>query len=98
MGHGWTYSAHPISAAAGIANLKYLDDMHLIPNVKKVGQYMLDELNNAFNSHPFVGEVRGEGMIAALEFLEDKKKLKFFDPSKKIGMKISNNLLKAGVS
>lgn len=97
LGHGWTYSAHPISAAAGVANLKCLDDMNLIANVKEVGKYMLDELNNAFSSHPFVGEVRGEGMIASLEFLEDKKQLKFFDPEKKIGMQISNNLLKEGV-
>ena len=71
--------------------------MNLIANVKEVGKYMLDELNNAFSSHPFVGEVRGEGMIASLEFLEDKKQLKFFDPEKKIGMQISNNLLKEGV-
>ena len=89
IGHGWTYSAHPICAAAGVANLKYLDDMNLISNVKEVGQYLLDELNNAFNNHPLVGEVRGEGMIAALEFLENKEKIKFFDASKKIGLKVT---------
>ena len=97
IGHGWTYSAHPICAAAGVANLKYLDDMNLITNVKEVGQYLLDELNNAFNNHPLVGEVRGEGMIAALEFLENKEKIKFFDTSKKIGLKVAANLLKEGV-
>jgi len=97
IGHGWTYSAHPICAAAGVANLKYLDDMNLISNVKEVGQYLLDELNNAFNNHPLVGEVRGEGMIAALEFLENKEKIKFFDTSKKIGLKVAANLLKEGV-
>jgi len=97
IGHGWTYSAHPICAAAGIANLKCLDEMNLINNVKEVGKYLLDELNNAFNNHPLVGEVRGEGMLAALEFLENKEELKFFDPSKKIGMQVANNLLKEGV-
>ena len=97
IGHGWTYSAHPICAAAGVANLKCLDDMNLINNVKEVGQYLLDELNNAFNNHPLVGEVRGEGMLAALEFLENKEELKFFDPSKKIGMQVATNLLKEGV-
>jgi len=97
IGHGWTYSAHPICSAAGVANLKCLDDMNLINNVKEVGQYMLDELNNAFNNHPLVGEIRGEGMLAALEFLENKEQIKFFDPSKKIGMQVSTNLLKEGV-
>jgi len=97
IGHGWTYSAHPICAAAGVANLKYLDDMNLINNVNEVGRYLLDELNNAFNNHPLVGEVRGEGMLAALELLENKEELKFFDPSKKIGIQVATNLLKEGV-
>lgn len=97
IGHGWTYSAHPISAAAGIANLQLVDSMNLISNVKDVGKYLLDELKNAFDSHPLVGEVRGVGMLASLEFLENKNDLKFFDPSKKIGMQVSTNLLKQGV-
>ena len=97
IGHGWTYSAHPISAAAGIANLQLVDNLDLISNVKNVGKYMLDELKNAFDSHPLVGEVRGDGMLASLEFLENKDNLKFFDPAKKIGMQVSANLLKEGV-
>ena len=97
IGHGWTYSAHPISAAAGVANLKLVDKMNLISNVNEVGKYLLAELQNAFSSHPIVGEVRGDGMLASLEFLEDKDNLKFFDPSKKIGMQVSSNLLKEGI-
>lgn len=97
IGHGWTYSAHPISAAAGVANLKLVDKMNLISNVNEVGKYLLAELKNAFSSHPIVGEVRGDGMLASLEFLEDKDNLKFFDPSKKIGMQVSSNLLKEGI-
>ena len=97
IGHGWTYSAHPICVAAGVANLKLVDKMNLISNVNEVGKYLLDELKNAFSSHPLVGEVRGDGMLASLEFLEDKDGLKFFDPNKKIGMQVSSNLLKEGV-
>ena len=97
IGHGWTYSAHPISAAAGVANLKLVDKMNLISNVNEVGKYLLDELKNAFSSHPLVGEVRGDGMLASLEFLEDKNNLKFFDPSKKIGMQVSSNLFKENI-
>ena len=97
IGHGWTYSAHPICVAAGVANLKLVDKMNLISNVNEVGKYLLDELKNAFSLHPLVGEVRGDGMLASLEFLEDKDGLKFFDPNKKIGMQVSSNLLKEGV-
>ena len=97
IGHGWTYSAHPIGAAAGVANLQLVDKMNLVSNAKEVGKYLLDELKNAFDSHPLVGEVRGDGMLASLEFLENKESLKFFDPAKKIGMQVSTNLLKEGV-
>jgi len=97
IGHGWTYSAHPIGAAAGVANLQLVDKMNLVSNAKEVGKYLLDELKNAFDSHPLVGEVRGDGMLASLEFLENKESLKFFDPAKKIGMQVSANLLKEGV-
>ena len=38
IGHGWTYSAHPICAAAGVANLKLLDSLDLIANAKNVGR------------------------------------------------------------
>jgi len=97
LGHGWTYSSNPVSCAAGIANLKYLDNHNLISNVNNVGQYLGDELKNAFNDHPLVGEVRGEGLLFALEFLENKEHLKFFNPSKKIGLQVSSALLKEGV-
>ena len=97
IGHGWTYSAHPICAAAGVANLKYLDDANLIENVKQIGPYFLNELKNALADHIYIAEIRGEGLLAAIEFAEDKKSLKFFDPSKKIGPQIATMLLKEGV-
>jgi len=97
IGHGWTYSAHPLCAAAGVANLKYLDDANLIENVKQIGPYFLNELKNALADHMYIAEIRGEGLLTAIEFAEDKKSLKFFDPSKKIGPQIATMLLKEGV-
>ena len=62
-----------------------------------MGRYLIDELKNEFSSHPFVGEVRGEGMIAAIEFMENKNQLQFFDPSKKIGIQLAAKLLDEGI-
>ena len=73
IGHGWTYSAHPIGASAGIANLKLIDDLKLVTNAREVGKYFNSKLKEAFENHPNVGQVRGEGMIAALEFVQSKK-------------------------
>ncbi len=97
IGHGWTYSGHPIGAAAGVANLKYLDNANLIENVKNVGPYFLNKLKDSLEGHKNIAEVRGEGLLLAVEFAEDINTLKFFDPSKKIGAQIASLLMKHGV-
>lgn len=97
IGHGWTYSAHPICAAAGVANLELIDELGLVENAGTVGAYFRKELTDALAGHANVGEVRGDGMLAAVEFVEDKDDRKFFDPSQKVGPKVSAALLERGV-
>jgi L-2,4-diaminobutyrate transaminase len=97
IGHGWTYSAHPICAAAGVANLKLIDDLNLIENAKLVGAYLNETMKDALGDHANVGEIRGEGLLCAIEFVEDKANTKFFDPSRKIGPMVSAAMLERGV-
>lgn len=93
IGHGWTYSAHPIGAAAGVANLKLIDDLNLIENAGSVGAYLNQSMQDALSAHANVGDVRGEGMLCAVEFVKDKDSRTFFDAADKIGPKISAALL-----
>ena len=97
IGHGWTYSAHPIGAAAGVANLKLIDELGLVAAAGKTGAYLNAALADAVGGHAQVAEVRGEGMIAAVEFMEDPEKGTFFDPSKTVGASVSAALLEQGV-
>lgn len=97
IGHGWTYSAHPIGAAAGVANLVLIDKLGLVENAGSMGAYLNAQLAATFADHPHVGDVRGEGMIAAVEFVEDKDAHRFFDPARKIGPAIAGALAKRGV-
>ncbi|WP_404863744.1 aspartate aminotransferase family protein [Georhizobium sp. MAB10] len=97
IGHGWTYSAHPIGAAAGVANLKLVDDLGLVENAGTVGAYLNEKMKDAVADHPQVGDVRGEGMLCAVEFVDDKASRKFYDPSRKIGPAVSAAVLKQGV-
>ncbi len=97
IGHGWTYSAHPLGAAAGVANLKLVDEMGLLENTRKVGPELLGALSDAVGSHKNVAEVRGEGLLAAVEFHEDVDARKAFDPSKKMGPKLAAALAARGV-
>ncbi|MFT7146396.1 MAG: L-2,4-diaminobutyrate transaminase [Yoonia sp.] len=93
MGHGWTYSAHPIGAAAGVANLKLIDDLDLITNAGAVGAYLQQSMKDALSGHANVGDIRGEGMLCAVEFVKDKANRVFFNAADKIGPQISATLL-----
>lgn len=97
IGHGWTYSAHPIGAAAGIANLKLIDELGLVKNAGETGNYFWQTMREAVGDHPNVGEVRGEGMLCAVELVADKEKRQFFDASEGKGAKVVAAMLKRGV-
>lgn len=97
IGHGWTYSAHPIGAAAGVANLKLVDSLGLVKNARETGGHFVKAMKAALGNHPHVGDVRGEGMLCAVEFVEDRETRSFYDPAKKIGPAVTAALLKRGV-
>jgi 4-aminobutyrate--pyruvate transaminase len=87
-GHGFTYSGHPVAAAVAIEALKIYDEIGLIDHVRQVGPYLQSELRRRFADHPLVGEVRGVGMVAAIELVEDKATRKNFDPARKVGPRL----------
>ena len=93
FGHGWTYSAHPIGAAAGVANLNLLDDLKLIENARSVGDYFMAGLRDALGNHPNVGDIRGEGLLGAVELVADRDGRVFFEPNAQIGAKVNAALL-----
>lgn len=97
FGHGWTYSAHPLGAAAGVANLKLIDQLGLVENAREVGAYLLDGLRAALGDHPNVGEVRGQGLLCAVEFVEDRAERRFFAPEGAVAARVNAALLRRGV-
>ena len=97
IGHGWTYSAHPIGAAAGVANLRLIDELGLVKNAGETGAYFVGAMRDALAGHVHVGDVRGEGMLCAVEFVEEKSGRKFYDPSKKVGAAVAAELASMGV-
>jgi L-2,4-diaminobutyrate transaminase len=97
IGHGWTYSSHPLCAAAGVANLELVDELGLVANAGEVGAYLNAALQDAVGRHAHVGEVRGEGLLAAVEFVRDRDDRVFFDAAEKIGPRVAAALLERGV-
>ena len=97
FGHGWTYSAHPIGAAAGIANLELIDKLGLVHNAGRVGAYLNARMKDALGDHAHVGEIRGEGMLCAVELVRDRETRGFFDASEGVGAKVVGAMLRRGV-
>lgn len=97
INHGWTYSAHPICAAAGVANLKLVDQLGLVNNARDTGAYFRATLTDALGEHAHVGEVRGDGMLAAIEFVEDRASRTFFDAARKIATQVTGALARRGI-
>lgn len=89
IGHGWTYSAHPIGAAAGVANLALIDSLNLVSQAGEVGAYLNATMTEALGDHPHVGEVRGEGMLCAVEMVKDRDSRTFFDAGDKVGPRVA---------
>lgn len=96
LAHGWTYSAHPVSAAAGIATLNLVDSMGLVENARTTGPYFLNALQEAVGDHPNVAEIRGVGLMAAVEFMQDPATRTWFPPMS-VAPKIAEAMTRRGV-
>ena len=69
--HGSTFGGNPLACAAGYATLKFIIDNDIAGNVKKVGQYLMKGLEGLRGKYPFVIDVRGRGLLTAIEFNSD---------------------------
>lgn len=87
--HGYTYSGHPIGAAAANAVLDIVAREDLAGKARDTGAYMQQRMRAVFAQLPIVGEVRGVGMLAAIEFVADRATKTRFDAGLKIGARVS---------
>ncbi len=84
FGHGHTYAAHPVCCAVALETLDIYAERDIVGHVRRVAPRFLDGLGK-FADHPLVGEVRGVGLMAAVELVKDKKTKAPFDPAGRVG-------------
>lgn len=94
--HAFTYSGHPTGCAVALANIKIIEAEGLVQRAAEMGTYLLDRLRT-LESLDNVGEVRGLGMIAAVEVVEDKVARKEFPASAKVGSRLYKEMLQRGL-
>ena len=83
--HGFTYSGHPVAAAVGLENIRILRDEKIVERVKSETAPYLQKRLRELNDHPLVGEVRGVGLLGAIELVRDKATRKRYE-GKGVGM------------
>jgi adenosylmethionine-8-amino-7-oxononanoate aminotransferase len=94
--HAYTYSGHPTCCAVGLANLRVIVDEKLPERSAVMGERLLNGLK-AYADHPLVGDVRGIGLMAAVELVADKKTMAGFDPSLKVADRIGQEFRNRGL-
>lgn len=98
MVHGYTYSGHPVASAVALKNLEVMEKQNLVGRVKNtIGPYLHRRLHETFDDHPIVGEVRGIGLLAAIELTPDKLARTFFPDVGNIGMLCRNYCFNSGL-
>jgi L-2,4-diaminobutyrate transaminase len=97
FGHGYTYSAHPLAAAAALANLDIIENEGLVAQAASRGAFMRQRLQAAFAGHPLVGDIRGAGLVGAVEFVAEKQPATRFEPSLKIAARVVKAALARGL-
>ncbi|MFT3972135.1 MAG: aspartate aminotransferase family protein [Amaricoccus sp.] len=84
FGHGYTGGSHPLGAAVALENIAIIEERDLVGNVREVGGRFRGKLETLLD-HPLVGEVRGVGLIAAVELVDDKATKSVTGPAGKLG-------------
>ena len=96
FGHGFTYSGHPVACAIALETLQVYEDENLLAHVQALAPQFQQGLRD-FASRRFVGEVRGVGLIGAIELAADPARRVPFDPAQKAGTRLAELALEQGL-
>ncbi len=96
LGHGFTYSGHPVGAAVALETLNIYDEIDLVGHVRRVSEHFLAGCQRLLE-HPLVGDVRGIGLICGFELVKDKNTREQYDPALKVGPSVQDAAHDAGL-
>ncbi len=95
--HGFTWSGHPVACAVSLKNLEIMERERLVERVQDdIGPYFQKAVASLAD-HPLVGEVRGKGLLAAIELVKDKGTRTFFDSEMNVGTMCRNHCFSNGL-
>jgi len=95
--HGHTYIGHPVAAAAALAVQKVIKRDNLLGSVRALGEHFDRQLREALGGHLHVGDIRGRGLLRAVELVEDRATKRPFDPAHRLHAKVKANAMERGL-
>ncbi len=95
--HGHTYLSHPAVCAAALAVQQEIDSNHLLENVQRQGENLIEALRSKYKEHPNVGDIRGRGLFIGVEFVEDKPGKTPFSPDIPLHSYLKKAAMEAGL-
>jgi len=94
--HGFTYSGHPVACAVALPNIRIIEEERLPENAGRAGAYLLAELSKLLE-RPYVGNVRGKGLMLYVEVVADKATEAKFDPALNVGGRLTAATRERGI-
>ena len=95
--HGQTYNAHPVGCAAALAVQRVIRDEQLLPRVQQSGARLMELLLQRFGDHPRIGDLRGRGLLLALELVADRATKAPFDPALAMHQRAKDDAFERGL-
>jgi len=95
--HSHTYTGHPLACAAALAVQRIIRRDDLLANVRRQGAHLVRRLNERFGNHPFVGDIRGRGLLVGLELVADRGSKEPFDPARRLHARVKHEAMARGL-
>lgn len=95
--HGFTYIGHATAAAGALAVQRVIEEDGLLENCRLMGAQLQEGLGATFEGHPFVGDIRGRGLLIGIELVEDRQTKKPFDPGLRLHARIKAAAMEEGL-
>ncbi len=95
--HGHTYGNHAVACAAALKVIEIIERENLVARAARMGTILLDKLRDLQSDHPAIGDVRGIGLLAAVDMVADQETRAHFGPEAKMQARINRYLMEQGV-
>ena len=95
--HGHTYMAHPTACAAALEVQRVIKEDDLLANVRRQGDNLRRSLVRSFGEHPHVGDIRGRGLLQAIELVADPETKEPFDPALGLNARVKREAMARGL-